>query len=317
MTTALLNKSTQTSTRESARKSPSKEWRLEVLGRLGMKEEELQFVENELFESAKAEAELWGPDSLDVDTPRYSLLPEVESKSPDKQSRYKKRASLTKGQERILFLRYNYSKYRLDKLMRARKYDHRELKKRIRLWHRRARQTRETIAHANFPLVPSMAMRSNIPGVEFSELLSEGYMAVMRAIEHFDVGRGFKFSTYACRAILSAFRRLGSKAKTYHKHIPCQFEPEMEKSDFPDRRHHDQRDTAIEAVRQVLQHNSANLSEIEYTILGKRFPMLSGDRRKTLSQVGKIVGLSDERVRQIEFRSLSKLRNAVENWLGS
>ena len=50
---------------------------------------------------------------------------------------------------------------------------------------------------------------------EFAEIVSEGNMALMRAVDKFSVDRGFKFSTYACRAILKAFSRTAMKSSRH------------------------------------------------------------------------------------------------------
>ena len=64
--------------------------------------------------------------------------------------------------------------------------------------------------------------------MEFADMLGEGNMALLRAVDKFDVSRGFKFSTYACRAILKAFGR-GRKQTKYRQHNPVHFDPEMER----------------------------------------------------------------------------------------
>ena len=266
------------------------------------------YVFHGTFGSRQTEQALWGADKPEIPVPCYSLLPEIASEGF---SGCMQPVRLTPAQERTLFLRYNYAKYRLSRILAA---DRRYRKARdIELWRRRAQTVREKLVHANLPLVPAMARRARTPGVEFSELLSEGYMTVLRCIEHFDVARGFKFSTYACRAILSCFRRLQSKATTYRKHVPMQFDPEMERDDYNERRHDDELDNAVDTVRLVLRRNLAELTGVERTILSSRHPLVGEDQRMTLRQVGKVVGLSEERVRQIERRSLGKLRDAIED----
>ena len=75
-----------------------------------------------------------------------------------------------------------------------------------------------------------MAKRTRMGDVDFGELVSEGNMALLRAVEKFDIGRGFKFSTYACRAILKAFSRIAMKTNRYRQAFPTEFDPTMEKS---------------------------------------------------------------------------------------
>ena len=69
------------------------------------------------------------------------------------------------------------------------------------------------------PLVLAMVRRIRMPMVEFVDLISEGNKALLRSVEKFDVSRGFKFSTYACRAILKGFSRLATKTGSYRQHF--------------------------------------------------------------------------------------------------
>ncbi len=269
---------------------------------------EIEFIDNEQFHTKTAEKTLWGPDREKIDVARYSLLPQVDKLASTPNV---KRTNLSKQQEQTLFLRYNYAKMRMARLLDKDRLTG-EQKKDLPRWKKRSQQTREKLVHANLPLVPSMAQKTNVSNVEFTELMSEGYMAILRSVEKFDVSRGFKFSTYACRAILAAFRRASSKSQTYRKHVPVQFDVPVERSDFAERRHRDQRETAVEDIRSILQANSAELSDVEIEILQQRFPILAGEKPRTLAQVGRSVGLSNERVRQIEKASLSKIRDAME-----
>ncbi|MBS3820225.1 MAG: sigma-70 family RNA polymerase sigma factor [Planctomycetes bacterium] len=267
------------------------------------------------FNLPQTEEHLWGSQRDEIDVAEYHLLPQVEDGTAPPTAQ---RTTLSAPEERVLFMRYNYAKFRHAQAL-GRKTGRRSQRRQrdIRRWQRRADRTRETIVHANLPLVPSMARRSNIPGVEFTELISEGYMAVLRCVEKFDVSRGYKFSTYACRSILSCFYRLASKSQTYRKHVPCQFEIEMEQSDFPERRHDDQRETAVDTVRRVLKHNLGDLSDAESRVIQRRFPIVGHEKRHTLAEVGREVGLSNERVRQIERQGLAKIREAVNDDLAA
>ncbi|MCE5328482.1 MAG: sigma-70 family RNA polymerase sigma factor [Planctomycetaceae bacterium] len=285
-------------------KDLDKEW----LTRMEMELPSLDHVHHRSFSLPGAEERLWGPSSASIDVPNYRLLPQVLDDVPEQPQ---SRPSLRTHEEKLLFLRYNYAKYRMSKLTRRSG----AATQQWGLWRRRAQDAHRKIVHANLPLVPAMAQRATHSGVEFSDLISEGYMAVLRSVEKFDVARGFKFSTYACRSILACFSRLASKARTRHKYCPVQFDPELERSDFIEQRHEQQRTDAIDVVRQVLLKNHAALSDIERTVIQERFGMSDDDQPRTLMQIGKILGLSLERVRQIEKSSLSKIRYALEGSL--
>ena len=83
----------------------------------------------------------------------------------------------------------------------------------------------------NMALVLAMAKRQRAVNVELEELIAEGYMALLRCVDRFDVSYGFKFSTYACRAILKSFYRLSSKAVLHHQRFPVGYQPEFDRPD--------------------------------------------------------------------------------------
>jgi RNA polymerase sigma factor (sigma-70 family) len=175
----------------------------------------------------------------------------------------------------------------------------------------------EKLVHANLRLVPSMARRVRLPGVEFADLLSEGYAAVLRSVEKFDVSRGLKFSTYACRAIFASFHRLARGAQSYHRRFPVQFDPELERSDWTDRRHEQQSHDATNALRTMLQWNWADLAGLEQSVIRERYLVPDGQSPRTLKQAGERLGLSSQRVGQIEKLAMTKLRKAIDQHIGA
>jgi RNA polymerase sigma factor (sigma-70 family) len=269
--------------------------------------EAVQYVYHPSFSLPDAEEMYWGVSAQPIEVPAYELPPEVAEEPP---ATFHRGPSLNTAQERTIFFRYNYAKFRLRKLLEQRggARNAREAD----LWRQRAEECRGKIVHANLALVVAMAKRMQVSGVEFAELISEGNVALLRSVEKFDAARGFKFSTYACRSILTCFHRLSSKAKRQRERFPVEFDVRLEKSDHLDRRHEDQRAYAIETVRRVLFDNRADLTNMEHRVILERFPMIPGEKPRTLAQVGLLVGLTNERVRQIEKKSLIKIRLAME-----
>lgn len=239
---------------------------------------------------------------------QYPALEEPARRTP------KARAQLTGAQEAALFRRYNYARYRLAGVMAAqgRRFTANRINEAL-LWYRRVLANRSALANANMALVVAMAKRTRIDTVEFGELVSEGNMALLRAVDKFDVGRGFKFSTYACRAILKSFNRLATKTSTYRQHFPTEFDPTMEQSDEIERRHKDQRELAIEDLQRALIRNSAELTDVEQEVVAARFAVAGRRQALTLEEVGQLVGLSKERVRQVQNEALAKLRAALDD----
>ncbi|MHC4981560.1 MAG: sigma-70 family RNA polymerase sigma factor [Planctomycetota bacterium] len=271
---------------------------------------EVGYVDHPSFHKNETEEKLFGEDSRELAVPQWLHFPEVpEDISPPR----RKRRALNSADEELLFLRYNYARFRLSKLLRARQ-EHRTVyrAKEIVLWYQIAMKAKAAITRANMALVLAMAKRTRIPNVEFGELVSEGNMALLRSIEKFDVSRGFKFSTYACRSILKSFNRLATKTGHYRKHFPVEFDPDLERSDYDVHKHDMQRAESIDNVREALAQNRAELTEVERTVVIERFAIGSDRKGKTLSEVGRIVGLTNERVRQIQNLALQKLRSALD-----
>ncbi len=272
----------------------------------------VDYVPSEMFSQAGAEREFLGPEADGIEIPNWTSFPEVVEDA--KPVRAVKRGKLSGKEEILLFLRYNYIRCRLAGLVQE------QLKratlgraKEMVVWYERAMKTRADLVRANLALVLAMAKRTRIPNVDFSEIVSEGNMALLRAVEKFDAGRGFKFSTYACRAILKSFNRMATKTGQYYQRFPAEYDPDKEKSDYDTKRHEFQQADTIESVRDVLMKNRAKLTEVERTVVMERFAMNPAERRMTLAEVGKMVGLTNERVRQIQGCALSKLRRAMKD----
>ena len=224
---------------------------------------------------------------------------------------------LTGAQERVLFLQYNYARFRvaeLQKKLAGTLPGDAEAREMIR-WYRTARRFREQIAETNLALVLAMAKRTRMSEVDFADLISEGNMALLRSVDKFDCGRGFKFSTYACRAIIKAFSRQGMKLSKYRQRFPSEFDPKFERSNHLETVRATGEKEAAAEVRHVVMSNTCDLSEVERAVIFHRFGLdqAAADRPMlTLEQVGQLIGVTKERVRQIQNKALEKIRGAIE-----
>jgi RNA polymerase primary sigma factor len=274
--------------------------------------ESVSYVSDESFELPETEEKLFGSVGEEMDIPRWTHFPEVHEDSAPSRA---VRKALTRDQEARLFLRFNYARYRLALLTekQTKRFSLRRSEEMVK-WYQRVRETQATIVDANMALVMAMSRRTRIPHVEFPELVSEGNMALLRAIEKFDVSRGFKFSTYACRAILKGFNRMASKTGRYTQRFPTEFDPELERGDYDVLRHKIKRNSAVEDLREVLAENIAKLTDTEQTVVVGRFALdpNGGDKKMTLREVGLQIGLTTERVRQIQKQALAKLRATLD-----
>jgi RNA polymerase sigma factor (sigma-70 family) len=218
-------------------------------------------------------------------------------------------------EEKLMFLRFNYCKHRLTKLQKKLLKDgiDKETAEQFLEWHRRFEHFREYLVRTNLALVLAMAKRTRLGDTDFAEIVSEGNMALLRAVDKFNVERGFKFSTYACRAILKAFSRTAMKSSRHKSRFPVEFEPDLEKSDWSDRKRDMVEEDCVDELKQIVDRNLAELSDTEQTVIRRRFNWQQQEENPlTLEEVGKIIGVTKERVRQIQNKALIKIRNVME-----
>lgn len=273
---------------------------------------EVDYVPHPVFSSPQFEARCFGEQADTIRLPIWRQYPQEPDEMPDARA---PRATLSAADEAKLFLRYNYARFRLCKIVKALRK--RKTVGRIRQairWHQRAMRARADLVEANMPLVLAMARRTNVANVELGELISEGNMALLRSVEKFDVRRGFKFSTYACRAILKSFARLGRKTERYRKLFGAEYVPEMDPDNHDVMKGEIRRRESIESMREILDRNRACLTRVEQLVLTERFALASRGKGRTLAGVGRIVGLTNERVRQIQKAALVKIRLALEEY---
>lgn len=287
----------------------------------GLLASECDYVANELFAKPDAAVKIFdeAPAIARPDTSWYHPL--MENLTPDVRVKSANNVLLTAAQERALFLQFNYCRYMVAQLKNeigtgaVKAGPAREMLE----WHRKSEHYRDQIAQTNLALVLAMAKRTRMSEVDFSDLVSEGNMALLRAIDKFDVARGFKFSTYACRAILKAFSRSGVKLSKYRQLFPTDFDPKLEKSDFMQKKREGHEDDCVDELRLIIKDNRAELTDIEQEViehrfaLGKRVQVDPEAAPLTLEQVGKIIGVTKERVRQIQNKALEKIRSTLES----
>ena len=219
---------------------------------------------------------------------------------------------LTRAQEAHLFRKLNYLKYKTDGL-RARlnpSRPQRTLLARIETLCQEIVATRNQIITANLRLVVSIAKRYLGPAQSFFELVSDGNLSLMRAVERFDYSLGNRFSTYATWAIINNFTRTMQESLSYRDQFRTDsFQFIAATAEVPGK----YRELQAAQVRRETALNGIlrRLNDREREIIVCRYGLRRGDKPQTLQQVGEVMGVSKERIRQIEARALSKLRQAA------
>ncbi len=233
---------------------------------------------------------------------------------------------LGKAGERALFLKYNFHKFQFVSARRrldpefARSADLRRMEAHLRDAH----EVKNKIVQANLRLVVSVAKRHVRPGLDLMELVSDGTLTLMRAVEGFDVHRGNRFSTYATLALMKGFARSVPAMQVANRRAGGASD------ELPGRPLHEMDHEMDEARvgmnadrladRDDVRHLLSHLSERERRVVSEHFGLshdvgMSQPERirqpASYEQLGRQMGISQQRVRQIERAALAKLRQAA------
>lgn len=200
---------------------------------------------------------------------------------------------LTSVQEREHFEALHFVKFRLH-CAQVNKH-------RVAFWHNLYVALRNRLVVANTGLIYGCIRKSSSASaaIDKSDFISAGHMTLMKTVDNFDPWRSFRFSTYACRALLHEFVRIATQNNSGTIDVTQVDAPEK----LPDTDHGTE--FAIDRLQVAL--TKAQLTQQERDILHKRF--FEG---KILDDVGEFYGVSKERARQIQVKALDKIRKVMD-----
>lgn len=269
----------------------------------------LDYIYSEEFEEASREAEFLA-DMPAAEKPARSQR--IPTGLPPYLAALYEVPLLTREQEQHMFRKMNYLKHKANQLRAglANSNDRGAMIDQIHDLHEQAVAVKNKIVQANLRLVVSIAKRHMNATDDFFALVSDGNMSLIRAAEKFDYARGNKFSTYATWSIMKNFARSIPSEFKYRDRFRTMdeelLEAQRDERGNPFLAESSQRRRQREVGR-ILNR----LDEREQKIISARFGLTKGSEPLTLKEVGQEMGVTKERIRQLEARAMNKLRAAA------
>lgn len=244
---------------------------------------------------------------------------------------------LTPDEERDLFRRYNFVRYLLTRVVASLDPETASYADIREVQHYRAEviRMRNKLFQANAKLAVAPTVRIYHPLYRFGQvdlkssdngdqiavttkskdpqfhlLVSAATSAIYSAIDGFDFARNNKFSTYCCRAIIRDYLRLCEKEAKFARRAMQGDEKVIESIPAPINEV-TSKETLDRSRKILMRLIQSELTPIERLIIRARLPLRAGMEGKTLQEVGERIGLTRERVRQIQDRALKKIRLAL------
>ena len=214
----------------------------------------------------------------------------------------------TKDEEQFYFRRMNWLKFRaattrgrLDK----KRATLRQIEQ-VEGWLAEAETVKAIIITSNLRLVVSIAKKFVDPSNSFDELVSDGNVALMRAVEKFNFYLGNRFSTYATYAIQRHFFRMSHRGRQLRKRFVAGDESLKDRA-AGEPAHQYCSSEQIDLLKGLFSGFLGELEPRERQIVVARFGF-DGKPPRTFRELGSSMGVCKERIRQIQTRAMEKLR---------
>lgn len=264
-----------------------------------LSEDIIEYVDHPDFHHLQAETILFAEEIDPTEVNRVWDL--ILNDSVNKEFELNQQYTFKPKEEKKIFIQYNYARYRVFKLMtkaHTRRLSLKEAQELVR-WQDKVIEIRNTIFVFNYAMI--FAIGRKMGYMEWSDskdLVDEAENALFNCIAKFNVGYGWKFSTYAYRSIKRRFYRQAEKlVKRYRNEIRTELKPRYHPVHFDDVTLLD-----LETVKNVI-FDGDMFNDKQRNILLDR--LLFG---RTLKVIGQDNNLTKERVRQIVEESIEKLR---------
>ncbi len=275
-------------------------------------EQPLEYVDHPSFDDPGLAGLILGPmpDAEAFDAQRR-LMRAPKDVPPELASLYEL-PLLTREQEQHLFRKLNYLKYHAFKLRAEIDPARAKIEQIEEVEHlmAEASKVKDLLLRCNMRLVVSIAKRHAAQTDNFFELLSDGNLSLIRAVEKFDFSRGNKFSTYASWALMKNFSRSIPEDRRRRERYVTGSEDVFDTAA-------DNRSNEHEAVasQEQSKHRVNRLLEYldprERQIIRMRAG-LDNHEGMTLEEIGQELGITKERVRQLNVRIMNKLRTIAK-----
>ena len=272
------------------------------------KDTPLECIHNQLFDAPNA-------DKIILDVPEPQAAPPGRIAIPKDLPPYLRALYqtplLAAEQEADLFRRYNYLKCKTARKVEALDPEEATADQidAVRTLMDSIDSIRRRITAANLRLVVSIAKKHVGRAPDFFEVVSDGNVSLMRAVEKFDYARGNKFSTYATWAIVKNYARsIPEQRYRGARYVTGQ---EAVLDNAADHRLAPAPQSDRKRVREMIAAALGSLTDREREIVTGHFGLAKRDGTLTLEQLGKRFGVTKERIRQIEQRALAQLRETL------